>query len=675
MYAVSNEPQSSIQKLVVKEKFILESGEILSDMVLAYETFGSFNNTKSNVILICHSLSNNTHVCSADYYYTPAWWDSIVGKGKSINTDQFFIICINNLGGCFGSTGPDSINPKTGRVFGKQFPNISINDIVRSQKLVLDYLGIEFLHTVIGSSMGGLVALEFAIYYPKMVRQLISISSCYRIPPNALALHKTQLELINNCSHAYGNCKNNCGYMLARQISLMSYLHPTHFNQRFSDDYHDINNYLEYNAQKFINHFNKFTYEKYLLAADKYSPDQDKCCSDLQAKTLIVSVNSDLLFPEESQEQLYSKLISMGKEVKLIKHQSKYGHDSFYKDIKIGQYISQFLSGKFQRLNLLVSRNNSKHSILDVVGQTPLVQLQKIQTTNNLNFNLYAKLELLNPGGSIKDRPSSEIIKSAMTKGIIKKDTIIIEYSSGNMGIGLSQTCCYLGLKFICFTDPRCNPENIKIMQCYGTEVRIIEHPDPETKEYLPAAYAAIKSLQKNIPNSFWINQHGNQDNAKAHHKTIQSIYDELFPIDYLFCATSTCGTLQGCGDYITQHKYSAKLIAVDALGSQIFSDKKFKRVIPGHGAGLVPAILNKNLVHAVLFTTPKEAILGAKKLLAEESIFAGGSSGAVLSAILNYRDKIPKNSNCVMIVPDRGERYLNTLYNDSWCEEHLYQT
>lgn len=310
--------------------------------------------------------------------------------------------------------------------------------------------------------------------------------------------------------------------------------------------------------------------------------------------------------------------------------------------------------------------------ILSAVGNTPTVQLKKICEVHNLKFNLFAKLENLNPAGSLKDRPARAIILNAIERGEINTDTTIIEYSSGNTGIGLSQVCRYLQLRFICIVDPRCNVETIKIMEAFGTRVIMLDKPDLETNEYLPAGIAMVKSLLTQISNSYWANQHANEDNSLAHQGTMEEIMNAVGRVDYLFCATSTCGTIRGCGEFIQKKELHTKIVAVDAVGSSIFSNNKQKRLIPGHGAGLVPGLLNRDLLHEVIHVSAEEAVLGAKHLLHSEAIFAGGTTGAIIHSILNYPNHIAHDSNCVMIVCDRGERYLNTIYSDRWCAENL---
>ncbi len=658
-------------KNITVNQFMLKSGETLGDVVISYQTFGTLNADRSNAVLICHSLSSSAHVCKKDESDRSGWWDCIVGSGKFIDTDHYFVICVNNLGGCFGTTGPASMNPATQQVYGHEFPRISINDIVRSHRYVVDHLNITALHAVVGSSMGGMIALEWAIAHPEMVKRLVSISSCSEPPASVIAAHTIQRDILNlhQCNSVDVNCPEcKSSFIAARKVGLLTYKSAKNMNERFSKDSKEVDAYMNYNAQKFANDFNRSSYLTFINAMDDYQPRHQHFSFDrITAKCLIVSVDTDVLFPMESQEALYQDIKKYNQATYLINHRSPYGHDAFFKDEIIGAHLQKFINDP------LDEEVSIRHDggILSTIGNTPLVNLSKIRESHQLNFNIYAKLESFNPGGSVKDRPAKAILLDAYEKGLITRDTTIIEYSSGNMGIGLSQACCYMGLKFICVIDPKTTDKTRQIMEAYGTQILCIKEPDPETNEFLPAAINKIKQILKMMPNTYWINQHGNMANASSHYTTFKEIHRELKRIDYLFCATSTCGTIRGCSEYIKDNELTTKIIAVDALGSSIFSNHKQKRIISGHGAGLVPGILRRELIDDVVFTTAEQAIFGARHLLDCEAILAGGSTGAVLSAIIAYADRIPAGSQCVMISADRGERYLDTIYSDAWCRQH----
>ncbi|HEX2269399.1 MAG TPA: 2,3-diaminopropionate biosynthesis protein SbnA [Pyrinomonadaceae bacterium] len=309
--------------------------------------------------------------------------------------------------------------------------------------------------------------------------------------------------------------------------------------------------------------------------------------------------------------------------------------------------------------------------ILSTIGHTPLVKLERV--FEGAEFNLYAKLEAFNPGGSIKDRTAFSIIQRAMDQGQIGPRTTVIESSSGNMGIGLAQACAYYGIPFICVVDPKTTKLNIEILKAFGAEVDIVTVPDKATGEYLPARIARVEELLLTIENSYWPDQYSNLYNARAHYQTMREIVEELDgKVDYLFCATSTCGTMRGCAEYVQDHKLPTRIFAVDALGSAIFGNKGCKRLIPGHGAAVRPQLFLPWLADECIHVSDSQCVIGCRRLAKKEALLCGGSSGAVLSAIGMVRHRFPRNSNCVAIFPDRGERYLDTIYSTSWVQDNL---
>src|SRR6185369_12640532 len=238
--------------------------------------------------------------------------------------------------------------------------------------------------------------------------------------------------------------------------------------------------------------------------------------------------------------------------------------------------------------------------ILSTIGNTPLIKLDKV--FKDIPFNLYAKLEGFNPGGSIKDRPAINIIKRAMRSGAITPQTTIIESSSGNMGIGLAQVCSYLGLRFICVVDQKTTRQNIRLLQTYGAEVDMIRKADLGGRDYLQARIDRVLELLGKIKNSFSPNQYANEANSDAHHQTMREIALELKErVDYLFCATSTCGTIRGCAEYVHERGLSTRIYAVDAIGSVIFGSRKGDRLIPGHGAAVRPSLFRDNMADKVV--------------------------------------------------------------------------
>lgn len=308
----------------------------------------------------------------------------------------------------------------------------------------------------------------------------------------------------------------------------------------------------------------------------------------------------------------------------------------------------------------------------DAIGNTPIVRLDNV--IGNTSFKLFAKLEGLNPGGSIKDRPAINILKRGIEEGRINSSTVIIESSSGNMGIGLAQACAYFGLRFICVVDIKTTEQNIKIIEAYGAEVKIVRTPDPETGELLVARLKVVKELQSTYSNHFWTNQYENIYNSLAHHETMREIISALNdPIDYLFIVTSSCGTAKGCCDFVADHKLKTKIIGVDSYGSKIFGTTNETRIIPGIGAGFHPMNCPpESTFHKIIHVSNWDCVRGCWQLVRKEGILAGGSSGALISAVDKIKDNIPAGSTCVLILPDRGERYLDTIYSMPWVQKNF---
>lgn len=312
----------------------------------------------------------------------------------------------------------------------------------------------------------------------------------------------------------------------------------------------------------------------------------------------------------------------------------------------------------------------ANQGILSLVGATPLIELTRI----NLPFRVFAKLEGMNPGGSIKDRPALKMIQQALAEGRIGPGSVVIESTSGNLGIGLAQVCCYFGLRFICVVDPKTTPQHISIIKAYGGEIEMVDERDSATGEYLPNRLKRVQALQEKFSGSFWPNQYQNPHNPDAHYDTtISEIIEELGEApDYLLAGVSTCGTIMGCARYIHDQKLKTKVIAVDVDGSIIFSEEKKPRFIPGMGASVKSHFLRVELLAEHVHVTDVECIQGCRRLLREEAILAGGSSGGVLMALEKIKAEITPESRCVLIFPDRGERYLNTIYSDEWVTQHF---
>ncbi len=310
-----------------------------------------------------------------------------------------------------------------------------------------------------------------------------------------------------------------------------------------------------------------------------------------------------------------------------------------------------------------------KNDILACIGHTPLVRFNKLFLGDNAA--VYGKLEMLNPGGSIKDRTAHNIIRHAMDQGRINAGSVIIESTSGNMGIGLARICHFYGLKLFLVTDPHINPLAEKILRTFHAEI-VKVNVDDGNGGYLNSRLKKVEELLHDIPNSFWPDQYHNMDNPAAHQQTYEEIVDDLGTApDYLFIPTSTCGTLRGFADAIERMGAHTRIIAVDAEGSLIFKDQPSPRLIPGMGASRKSHFLLPDQVHDVVHVSDADCVSGCYQLLASESILGGGSAGAVVQAIAKYRENFIVGQHVVAIIPDNGERYLDTIYSAEWIAKH----
>ncbi|MFS0726575.1 2,3-diaminopropionate biosynthesis protein SbnA [Paenibacillus sp. 1P07SE] len=306
------------------------------------------------------------------------------------------------------------------------------------------------------------------------------------------------------------------------------------------------------------------------------------------------------------------------------------------------------------------------------IGHTPLVRLSRL-FPGDRDIAVYAKLEMMNPSGSAKDRPAAQIIAAAREQGLIGPGSVVIESSSGNMAISMAAICSRLDMRFISVIDPRTTPQNIHIMQAYGAEVELVEQPDPATGEFLPARLERVRQLLARIPNSYWPNQYENPNNYMAHRDgTMREVAAELDRVDCIFGGVSTCGTLLGCASYVQEHRLDTRIIAVDAEGSVILGGEKGRRLFPGLGAGIVPPFGHTAFMDQAVQVPEAAMVAACRRLARREAILAGPSSGAVISALERLYPSLPDGSVCVAILHDRGERYMDTLYNDAWVAQHF---
>ena len=310
--------------------------------------------------------------------------------------------------------------------------------------------------------------------------------------------------------------------------------------------------------------------------------------------------------------------------------------------------------------------------ILAAIGGTPLVALRRLLLRPDVS--VWAKLEASNPGGSAKDRPAARMLGDALDRGLIDIGTTIVESSSGNMGIGLAQACRYHGMRLIVVVDSRAHVASVRAMRALGAEVRVITQPDAETGDLLVARMHEVHRLLEQTPNSFWPDQYANESNPAAHADGTMREIDEALEgdLDYLFVATSTTGTLRGCGDYLREHGRSTRLVAVDSTGSALFGGVRDRRLLPGFGAGVETSLSAGAEFDQLMRVSDLDCVVGCRRLAEREAILAGASSGGVAFALEAAAADLPAGSRCAAIFPDGGTGYLETVYDDGWVEREL---
>ena len=348
----------------------LEGGQSLGPITVAYETYGTLNERRDNAVLVSHALSGDAHVAGR---HKPddkrlGWWDMLVGPGKALDTDRYFVICTNVLGGCNGSTGPGSINPATGEPFGTDFPIITIADMVDVQALLLDELDIPKLLATIGGSMGGMQALQLAVAYPERTHSVIAVATAAQQSPQAIAFNEVGRQAIMadpnwRGGHYYGHKLPRRGLSVARMIGHITYLSDIAMREKFGrrlqelPDYSftfsadfEVESYLHYQGMAFTDRFDANSYLYITRAIDYFDLTRGRASladalRHTQARYLVMSFSSDGLHPPYQLKQIVSALRATHKHVSYYEAQSDFGHDSFLLErFKMEGVISNFLA-------------------------------------------------------------------------------------------------------------------------------------------------------------------------------------------------------------------------------------------------------------------------------------------------------------------------------------------
>lgn len=357
--------------LFEEEEFSFESGAKLSPIDVAYETYGTLNSRRDNVVLICHPLTASAHAAG---WHTkddkrPGLWDPLIGPGKAIDTNKYYVICSNILGGCYGTTGPASINPETGKEYGFDFPVVTIKDMVKLQRALLDELKIKQLHAVIGGSMGGMQVLRWAVEYPNFIEKIIPIATSGRLKARTIAYNQLAIDAIKNDpdwqngDYYDSGRRPTEGMALARKIGMITYRNHKSFQSEFGreriedEDFYSLNNqfqinsYLDYQGEKFMNRFDANSYIYLTKAMDLYDLGRgyksfEAALNKIEAETLLITIDSDKLFPPEESMEIVEGLQEVGREVEHHQINSDLGHDAFLIEFdKLDDPICSFLKG------------------------------------------------------------------------------------------------------------------------------------------------------------------------------------------------------------------------------------------------------------------------------------------------------------------------------------------
>ena len=342
------------EKISFKDSLTLQSGHVLSGFVLMTETYGELNSDKSNAVLVCHAFSGNHHAAGIKAGENkPGWWDEIIGDGKTIDTKKFFVVSLNNLGGCHGSSGPTSIAAESGQPYGANFPEVSVSDWVETQKLLADHFGIDCWEMVAGGSLGGMQALQWAVSYPSRIKKAAIIAASSKISTPNIALNEVAREIIkkdenfHNGDYLSKGTSPKKGLKAARMLGHITYLSESNMSKRFgrklqdpenkmdADVNYEVENYLQYKGEQFAKTFDANSYILMTKAMDSFDPAKDfdddlmTCLQNAQAKLLIASFDSDWLFPKEYGLDIQMSAIKAGINSTYIELEGDYGHDSF----------------------------------------------------------------------------------------------------------------------------------------------------------------------------------------------------------------------------------------------------------------------------------------------------------------------------------------------------------
>ena len=352
-----------------EQPFELDCGAELSPVTLAYETYGTLNQNGDNAILICHALTGDAHPSShPGENDPPGWWEGLLGPGAVLDTDRFFIVCSNVLGGCQGSTGPSSPHPVDGKPYGSRFPSITIFDMVRAQYRLVKSLGIRSLAMVLGGSMGGMQTLAWACLYPEIVRVATIIGAPGQTEPQSIAYNEVMRQAIlldpaYRGGDYYDGPAPNQGLAIARMLGMITYQSNASMNRKFwrrrvddtpaaqwrSDNLFAVETYLHYQGEKLVRRFDANTYILLTRAMDLFDPgalfsSYNAALEQITARVCVVGIDTDILYPTYQQKELVSRMQAVGVDASYHELSSPWGHDGFLIDLEpLGAIIAPYL--------------------------------------------------------------------------------------------------------------------------------------------------------------------------------------------------------------------------------------------------------------------------------------------------------------------------------------------
>ncbi|WP_321506628.1 homoserine O-acetyltransferase [uncultured Methanoregula sp.] len=416
---------------------VLESGDALSSVTIAYETYGRLNREKSNAILVCHALSGDAHVAGFhEGDEKPGWWDAVIGPGKALDTDRYFVICSNVIGGCKGSTGPSSINPETGTPYGAGFPVITIRDMVNAQKLLTDHLGISQLYAVAGGSMGGMQALQWTVSYPDHMKKAVVIAATGYSTPQQIAFNEVGRKAIisdpdwNNGDY-YGSALPAHGLALARMVGHITYLSNESMHEKFgralqgkdrigfdfSTDF-KVESYLHHQGDTFTKRFDANSYLYITKAIDYFDLTREGSLATgfagVKAAFLVISVSSDWLYPPYQSQEIVSALTANELDVHYADIHSNYGHDAFL--LESGQL--NYIVGKF--LSRTVAGDVMVRDVQTIEEGTTIAVTARRMINTGVNH-----LPVLSTGGQLVGIVTSWDIAKAVASNFLWLDEIM----------------------------------------------------------------------------------------------------------------------------------------------------------------------------------------------------------------------------------------------------------